>query len=347
MKKRVILGMSGGLDSSVSAHLLKKQGYEVIGITLRFSEASKCCSENDVCDARKVAQNLGIEHYTIDVTDLFSEQVINYFIKEYSQGKTPNPCAVCNREVKFKILLGKADNLNAQFIATGHYSRIQHEGSNSHLMKGRDKKKDQSYFLTRLRNEWLDKILFPVGEYSKKEVSKIAKQSNLPFFKKEESQEVCFIKGNDYRTFLSEKMPELMKSGSIINTEGTVIGEHKGIFFYTIGQRKGIQVNINKPLYVISINPEKNRITVGDEKDVYKREFLAKRMNWLVPPSEIPDEVFVKIRSQHQPSEAVIDVREEHVLVNFGEPQMAITPGQLAVFYKNDTVLGSGWINSL
>ncbi len=344
MKKRVVLGMSGGLDSSVSAYLLQNEGFDVIGITLRFSEASKCCSEDDVCDARKVAQNLGIEHYTIDVTELFSEQVINYFIKEYSKGRTPNPCAVCNREVKFKTLFTKADELNAQFIATGHYSRIQHKDNHYYLLKGKDRTKDQSYFLSRLKQEFLGKILFPVGEYNKEQVSKIAKQSNLPFFKKEESQEVCFIKGNDYRTFLSEKMPELMKPGGIINTEGTVIGEHKGIFFYTIGQRKGIQVNINKPLYVISINPEKNRITVGEEKDVYKREFLAERMNWLVPPSEIHDEVLVKIRSQHQPSEAVIDVREEDVLVNFSEPQMSITPGQLAVFYKNDTVLGSGWI---
>ena len=347
MKKRVVLGMSGGLDSSVSAYLLQNEGFEVIGITLRFSEASKCCSELDVCDARKVAQKLGIEHYTIDVTGLFEEAVIDYFIKEYREGRTPNPCAVCNRRVKFKTLFKKADELNAQFIVTGHYARIQNKDNHYYLLKGKDSKKDQSYFLSRLKKEWLDRILFPIGKYDKKEVSKIAKKSKLPFFKKKESQEVCFIKGNDYRNFLIKKMPELMKPGNIINTEGIFIGEHKGIFYYTIGQRKGIQVNINKPLYVISINPKKNTITVGEEKDVYKKELSTEHTNWLAPTAEISKKVFVKIRSQHQPKEAEINVRATEVFVKFAEPQMAITPGQLAVFYKSDTVLGSGWISTL
>ena len=271
MKKRIVLGMSGGLDSSVSAYLLQKEGFEVIGITLRFSKASKCCSELDVCDARKVAQKLGIEHYTIDVTGLFEEAVIDYFIKEYREGRTPNPCAVCNRRVKFKTLFKKADDLNAQFIATGHYARIQNKDNHYYLLKGKDSKKDQSYFLSRLKKEWLD---------------------------------------------------------------------------YTIGQRKGIQVNINKPLYVISINPKKNTITVGEDKDVYKKELSTEHTNWLVPAAEISKEVFVKIRSQHQPNEAEIKVRATEVFVKFAEPQMAITPGQLAVFYKNDTVLGSGWISN-
>ena len=344
MKKQVVLGMSGGLDSSVSAYLLQKQGYEVIGITLRFSEASKCCSENDACAARKVAQKLGIEHYTIDVTKLFTEKVINYFIKEYSRGRTPNPCAVCNRKVKFKTLFEKANELNAQFIVTGHYARIQYKDNHYYLLKGKDNKKDQSYFLTRLKKEWLDRILFPIGEYDKKEVSKIAKKSNLSFFKKKESQEVCFIKGNNYRNFLIEKMPELMKPGDIINTEGIVIGKHKGIYYYTIGQRKGIQVNINKPLYVISINPKKNIITVGEEIDAYKKEFTTKQLNWFGNPEVIPGMVYVKIRSQHKPEKAEIEVRNTETYIKFSEPQMAITPGQLAVFYDNDVVLGSGWI---
>ena len=344
MKNRVVLGMSGGLDSSVSAYLLQKEGFELIGITLRFSEASKCCSELDVCDARKVAQKLGIEHYTIDVTEVFSKEVINYFIKEYSEGRTPNPCAVCNRRVKFKTLFKKADDLNAQFIATGHYARIQQSNNQYYLLKGKDSIKDQSYFLARLKKEWLAKLLFPLGEYTKKEVSEIAKKSKLPFFKKDESQEVCFIKGNDYRNFLIEKMPELMNPGDIITGDGNIIGKHKGIFYYTIGQRKGIQVNINKPLYVISINPKKNTITVGEEKDVYKKELSTEHTNWLTPEGEIPEEVFVKIRSQHQPKEADIEIRGTEVFVKFAEPQISITPGQLAVFYKSDTVLGSGWI---
>lgn len=345
MKKRVVLGMSGGVDSSFAAYLLQKDGFEVIGITLRFSEASRCCSEEDACDAKKVAQKLGIEHYTIDVTKLFSKEVIDYFIQEYERGGTPNPCGVCNRKVKFKILLQKAEELDATFVATGHYSRVQNKNSQYYLLKGKDTKKDQSYFLARLKKEWLEKIIFPVGEYDKKKVSETAKKSNLPFYKKEESQEVCFIQGNDYRKYLIERIPELQKPGNIIDTEGSILGEHKGIFFYTIGQRKGIQVNTNRPLYVISINPEENTITAGEEKDVYKREFFAENLNWLIPAEKIPSEVFVKIRSQHEPVEALIDIKKDRVFVEFSKPQMAITPGQLSVFYKNDIVLGSGWID--
>ncbi|TES92914.1 MAG: tRNA 2-thiouridine(34) synthase MnmA [Candidatus Cloacimonadota bacterium] len=344
MKKRVVLGMSGGLDSSVAAYLLQKDGFKVIGITLRFSDASRCCSEEDACDARKVAQKLGIEHYTIDVTKSFSKEVIDYFIQEYKRGRTPNPCAVCNRKVKFKTLLQKAEELDAIFVATGHYARIQNKNNQYYLLKGKNSRKDQSYFLAKLKREWLEKIIFPVGEYDKKEVLKTAKRSNLPFYKKEESQEVCFIQGNDYRKFMIEKIPELQKPGNILDTEGSILGEHKGIFFYTIGQRKGIQVNINRPLYVISINPEENTITVGEEKNVYKRKFFAENSNWLIPAEKILSEVFVKIRSQHEPVEAKIEIKKDRVFVEFRKPQMAITPGQLSVFYKDDIVLGSGWI---
>jgi len=344
MKKRVVLGMSGGLDSSVAAHLLQKQGFEVIGITLEFSDASRCCSKDDICDARNVARKLRIEHYTIDVKKLFKKQIIDYFVKEYSQGRTPNPCAVCNRKVKFKTLYDKVKKLKADFIATGHYARTLKKNAIYYLKKGKDEKKDQSYFLAQIKKNWLSKIFFPIGEYTKIEVSKIAKQANLPFFKKKESQEVCFIEDNDYRKFLLKRIPSLVKPGKIINKQGNILGEHKGLFFYTIGQRKGIQVNINKPLYVISINPKKNTITVGEEDDVFSSEFIAENLNWLISPDKILRKVSVRIRSQHKPQNASIKCEGNKVLVKFNKPQMAITPGQLAVFYKNDIVLGSGWI---
>ncbi|OQX53217.1 MAG: tRNA 2-thiouridine(34) synthase MnmA [Candidatus Cloacimonas sp. 4484_209] len=344
MKKRVILGMSGGLDSSVSAYLLIEKGFEVIGITMKFSGASRCCSEKDICDAKKVAQKLGFQHYTIDVTQLFSKKVIQYFIDSYTRGKTPNPCAVCNRKVKFQILFREAKELNAKFVATGHYARIKKIGNYHYLFRSLDIKKDQSYFLARLKRDWLSEILFPVGKYTKEKISKIASDADLPFYKKDESQEVCFISENNYRNFLSKKFLKLSKPGKIIDKSGKVLGEHKGIFYYTIGQRKGIQVDINIPLYVISINPEENTITVGEKGDVQKRFFIAEGINWLVYPNNIPTRVSVKIRSQHKAQTADINLKGTRAFITFDKPQMAITPGQLAVLYRDKMVLGSGWI---
>ncbi len=344
MRNRVVLGMSGGLDSSVSAYMLQKQGYEVIGITLRFSEASRCCSEDDVCDARKVAQKLKIEHYTIDVTELFHSKVIDYFADDYKNGRTPNPCVVCNRKVKFRTLFDKAQELSAAFVATGHYAQIQKKDGDYVLTKGKESKKDQSYFLARLKQDWLKTVLFPVGMYTKREVTKMAQQSQLPFYQKQESQEVCFIRENDYRAFLLNKLSGLGKPGSIIDRRGRIIGKHKGIFFYTIGQRKGIQVNSNIPLFVTAINTKDNTITVGEEIDTYKNKCHVEKLNWFVDPEKIPENVFAKIRSQHNPVQAKIEIHGARIIARFFEPQMAITPGQLAVFYKNDIVLGSGWI---
>jgi len=331
------------LDSSVSAYLLKEQNFEVTGITLKFLDFP-IYSEEDIFSLKQIATKLRIEHHTVDVRGLFSKKVIDYFSRDYSIGRTPNPCAVCNREVKFKILFEKAKQLDIQFVATGHYARIQEKGIDYNLLMGKDVKKDQSYFLARLKKQWLSRILFPVGEYTKQDVLAIARTSNLGFYAKKESQEVCFIKNKDYRKFLLKKMPELMKPGQIINKSGKVLGHHKGLFFYTIGQRKGIQVNINKPLYVISINSKENTVIVGEENDVFISEFITRNLNWLVSTDKIPGKVSVRIRSQHKPQNANIICEKDKVLVKFNKPQMAITPGQLAVFYKNDIVLGSGWI---
>ncbi|TET22995.1 MAG: tRNA 2-thiouridine(34) synthase MnmA, partial [Candidatus Cloacimonadota bacterium] len=284
------------------------------------------------------------EHYTIDVTELFHSKVIDYFVDDYKNGRTPNPCVVCNRKVKFKTLFDKAQELSAGFVATGHYAQIQKKNADYVLMKGKESKKDQSYFLAQLKQDWLKTVLFPVGMYTKKEVTKIAQQSQLPFYQKEESQEVCFIGGNDYRTFLLDKLPGLGKPGSIIDMHERIIGKHKGIFYYTIGQRKGIQVNSNIPLFVTAINTEENTITVGKEIHAYKNECNVEKLNWFVDPGKIPQNVFAKIRSQHNPVEANIEIHDARVIAQFFEPQMAITPGQLAVFYNDNIVLGSGWI---
>ena len=345
MDNRIVLGMSGGVDSSVSAYLLQQQGFEITGITLKFSEVSRCCSEHDVCDARGIAQRLKIEHFTVDKSILFRQKVIDYFIDEYKSGRTPNPCAVCNREVKFKTLFEKARELGISTVATGHYARITQHDDESNLLRAIDTNKDQSYFLGRLKRQWLKNMLFPVGQYTKTAVQEFARDSHLPFSNKEESQEICFIKGNDYRAFLAATLPELQEPGNIIDTKGTVLGTHKGIFFYTIGQRKGIQVNINKPLYVISVNPSDNSITVGEEHEVLCNSFKTRAVNWLVPKDEIPDTCNVKIRSQHAAAKAYLKLDGSSAFIELEEPQMAVTPGQLAVFYKNDIVVGSGWID--
>jgi tRNA-specific 2-thiouridylase len=344
MKGRIVLGMSGGLDSSVSAHILQKQGYEVIGITMKFTDASRCCSEVDAYNGQKVAQKLGIEHYTVDVARQFEKYVVEYFLREYSKGRTPNPCAVCNREVKFPILLKKAKEFSATHIASGHYARIERDHSTSLLLKGADEKKDQSYFLGRLKKEWLPLIIFPVGGLTKKEVRLISGEIGLPFFEKKESQEVCFIEGNDYRKYLLSKLPTLNRPGNIVDKEGKILGNHKGLFYYTIGQRKGIQVNINKPLYVTHIDTHKNTITVGNKDDAFRSKFFLEDINLLVPQERIPEYLFIKIRSQHLAAESRLKLSRKKGIVEFAEPQLAVTPGQLAVFYENNTILGSGWI---
>jgi tRNA-specific 2-thiouridylase len=346
MKKRVILGMSGGMDSSVAAYMLKEQGYQVTGLTLTYSQASSHCTQRNVIKAKKVSRSIGIEHQTIDVTNRFQKEVVDYFVDEYKRGRTPNPCAVCNRKIKFSNLIEKAKELDAEYIATGHYANIQKDDNNYYLLKGKDKKKDQSYFLARLKREWLKNIIFPLGEYTKKEVLSVAEKSKLTSFNMEESQEICFIKGNNYRDFLLDKVPHLMEKGPVVDINGNIIGIHEGILSFTIGQRKGIQVNINQPLYVVDIDAENNTVIIGEKEDTFKRKFLVENINWLVPQDEIPQEVTVKIRSQHNPARAKIKKINSSALVEFIKPQMAITPGQLAVFYKDNIVLGSGWIGN-
>ncbi|WP_213996037.1 tRNA 2-thiouridine(34) synthase MnmA [Tepidanaerobacter syntrophicus] len=354
-KNKVAVAMSGGVDSSVCAYLLKEQGYEVIGITMQiFDDASGeskakegSCSTEAVQDARLVAKNLGIPHYVVNLKHCFNEKVIKYFISEYLSGKTPNPCIVCNKYLKFTELLKEAFKLDAFYLATGHYARVEYDDALSRyiLKKSVDSDKDQSYVLYGLTQQQLEHVLFPLGNYTKKEIRRIAQKIGLSVSDKPDSQEICFIDTN-YRDFLYKKAPDKIKEGPFIDTNGKVIGKHKGIPFYTIGQRKGLGISAGKPLYVVDIDAENNAVVLGDEKDLYTKEFVASQTNWV--SIDTPCEKFnanVKIRYNfiEKPAEIIL-LNGDTVKVIFENPQKAVTPGQSAVFYKGDVVLGGGVI---
>jgi tRNA-specific 2-thiouridylase len=350
--------MSGGVDSSTTVWLLKEKGYEVIGATMcigildrSLKGPTRCCGFNDIEDARRVALQLEIPFFLFDLKDEFEEEVIQYFCNEYVRGRTPNPCILCNERVKFGSFLAKALELGADFIATGHYARLEFDGdrNQSILKKGIDRRKDQSYVLFSLTQEQFRHILFPLGEYRKEEVRRKALELNLRVHDKPESQEVCFIREASYHSFLSEKLKETIEPGPIIDKKGNVLGRHKGVPFYTIGQRRGLRLAKGKPLYVIGIDREKNAIVVGGEEEVYGDTFIVDSVNWIVskgmPPSLTAQ---VKIRYNHPGSEAVLfPKKRDEVEVKFKSPQKAITPGQAAVFYDGETVLGGGWIRKV
>lgn len=355
-KTKILVGLSGGIDSSVSALLLKEKGYEVIGVFMKiFDERLKkiiknksACygpEEKDIEDIKKICKILDIPFHIIDLKDKYQEIVLNYFKKEYLNGKTPNPCVICNRFLKFDILLKKAfaSGINFDFFATGHYAKVEYDGKRKRyiLKKGIDKEKDQSYFLFLLTQEQLSKTIFPLGEYTKQQVKEIAKKNNLPLLEKKESQD--FIKGDWSFLFQKER-----KEGCIFNKEGNILGRHKGIIHYTIGQRKGLGIAKGKPLYVIEIEKEGNKIVVGDEKDLYKSGIIAENVNFIsIEKLEKDIEVEAKIRYKHTPAKAVIKpIDEKKVKVIFEKPQRAPTPGQAVVFYKEDEVIGGGFISS-
>lgn len=344
--------MSGGVDSSVTAVLLKEEGYEVIGVTMKIWERSKdwggCCGLGSIEDAKKVANRLGIPHYVLNFRDIFREKVIANFCEEYREGKTPNPCIRCNQYIKFDALLKKAEKLGADYIATGHYARIEYDSRRKRylFMKGVDQRKDQSYVLYVMTQEQLKRTLMPLGNLTKDRVRQIAKEKDLPVATKPESQEICFIPDNNYGEFLREYIPE-GKSGPIVNKEGKVIGEHQGIIFYTIGQRKGIGIAAKEALYVIAIDKENNTIVVGKEKDVYGNELIAEDVKFIIEELKEPFRAEAKIRYLHQASSAMVYPLDGNKLkVEFDGPQWAITPGQAVVFYDGDIVIGGGTIIS-
>jgi len=355
-RERVVIGMSGGVDSSAAAALLLEQGFDVIGITLKLwpqdcvSRAEdKCCGPQAVADARAVAHRLGIPFYLVDEAEDFQREVVQYFADEYRAGRTPNPCVMCNEKLKFGTLLRRAKQLGAEKVATGHYARVELDpATGRHLLKrGRDLRKDQSYFLFSLRQDQLARTCFPLGELTKADTREIARESSLKTAEKEESMEICFVPDNDYGRFLQQAKLVAKHRGEIVDVQGRVLGHHDGIEFFTIGQRRGIGIAAAKPLYVLDLDPVGNRVVVGDEAGLERDSLVAERCNWIVraePPAEI--EALVKIRYNHAGTRATIRPGPEGTAeVRFHEPQRAITPGQACVFYDDDVVLGGGWIS--
>jgi len=351
-REKILVAMSGGVDSSVAAYLLVKRGYEVIGVSMKlWQEGSRCCSLDNIEDARRVAQKLSIPFYTFNLVEEFEKEVVEYFCEEYINARTPNPCIMCNERIKFGILLKKAKRLNAPFIATGHYARVEYHSPDGRycLKKGRDKKKDQSYLLFSLSQFQLSHTIFPLSDLTKEEVRTLAAAMNLPVHNKKESQEICFIPQKDYNEFLRRRRPNSFKPGPILTKEGKIIGKHTGISLFTIGQRKGLGGGRKKPLHVIEIRKKERAVVVGEREQVFARSMEISRVNWIsISEPKIPLTCKVKIRYQHPESQAVVYPAERgRWRVDFLQPQWAITPGQAAVFYQGDTVLGGGWIERI
>ncbi len=355
-KTRVLCGMSGGVDSSATAALLLEQGFDVVGVTLKLwpqdcvSRAEdKCCGPQAVMDARSVCHKLGIPYYLIDEAVEFQSKVIQYFADEYKAGRTPNPCVMCNQNLKFGALITRAKQLGAEKIATGHFARTETSSNGRTLLKrGRDLRKDQSYFLFSLRQDQLAFSMFPLGEKTKADTRELARECQLKTADKEESREICFVPDNNYGGFLQQAKLAEKHRGDIVDTTGKKLGEHDGIEFYTIGQRKGLGVSSPKPLYVIKLEAERNRVIVGDDSMLDLEEFFVERCNWIpfeTAPTEI--EAIVKIRYNHGGTSATIYPSENGgARIKLHTPQRAITPGQACVFYQDDLVLGGGWISA-
>jgi tRNA-specific 2-thiouridylase len=352
--QRVLLGMSGGVDSSVAGYLLREQGYDVIGVTMKvwpqdcISRAEdKCCGPQAVADARSVAHSLGIPHYVVDEAEQFEQLVIDYFASEYQAGRTPNPCVMCNEKLKFGNLWGKAKALDCDYIATGHYAIIEHHGDRAVLRKGIDARKDQSYFLFSLRQSQLQRALTPLGGMSKPAIREIARSLGLKVAEKADSQEICFVPGKDYKAFLRSHLKENeFHPGGIYDLSGNFLGEHEGIELFTVGQRKGLPGGSARPRYVVDLDPQTNRVIVGDADDVFSDEFEIDRVNWIGgEPSEESIEVTVKIRYSHPGARATVyRLSGNRARVDLAAAEKAVTPGQAAVIYDRDVVLGGGWI---
>jgi len=354
--KKVLVAMSGGVDSSVAAALLKDWGYEVVGVTMQIwpreiddeGNEKTCCSLSAVEDARRVAEILDIPHYVMNFRSEFENKVIRNFIDEYLQGRTPNPCVVCNRRIKFETFLLRAKMLGMEFIATGHYALVKFDSERKRflLCKAVDKDKDQSYVLYGLTQEQMSRTIFPLGEYTKEQVREIARELGLPVSEKPESQEICFVTDNNYRRFIKERADSQIKPGPFLDKKGNVLGQHDGIPFYTIGQRKGLGLALGYPVYVIDIDVEKNAVIVGKREDVFHREFIVRDNNF-IPFDELKEELRVKVKVRYKTPEApatIYPLGKDRVKVVFDEPHWAITPGQAAVYYDGDIVVGGGTI---
>ena len=353
VKDRILVAMSGGVDSSVAAALVKSRGHPVVGVFLRSGHGEDtgrgCCTVEDANDARAVAARLGIPFYILNLQDGF-DRLIRHFVQEYVAGRTPSPCVLCNQWLKFGSLLDYARRIGAQSVATGHYARTDREGHRTILRRGRDPRKDQSYFLFSLSEQQISRACFPIGDLTKPEVREIAREYDLPVKEKRESQEVCFVPEEGYDRVIERVAPGSMVPGPMINEEGVEVGRHRGVAGFTIGQRRGLGVAANTPRYVTDIDARTNTVTVGTADDLLRRDFVAGRVNWLIDPPTIGDlvEAAVQIRYRSRPEPARIErIEKEKVRVEFASPVRAIAPGQAAVFYEGDRVLGGGWIESV
>lgn len=355
MNKKVVVAMSGGVDSSVAAALLKREGFEVIGLFMHNgvsyadNNSRSCCSLRDSLDAREVAYQLGINFYSLDFSKEFGK-LMDYFVNEYLNGRTPNPCIKCNTCIKFGALLNYANLVGAQYIATGHYAQIVKNNNGFQLKEAVDKQKDQSYFLFELSQEQLSRALFPVGNLTKDEVRNLAQRFSLKTALKRESQDLCFIANGNLKQFMDSKLPSEEFEGDFVDTQGRKIGQHKGYIYYTIGQRKGLGIAKGVPLYVKSINPLSREVVVGTKTEILFRKVIVEKVNFCsidpLPTGSII-EVEAKIRYKHEKKPAVLKVLNDNcVELEFKQPQLAVTPGQAACFYDRDILLGGGWIKS-
>lgn len=355
-KKTVVVGLSGGVDSSVAAYLLKEQGYDVIGVTMQIwqeedsctvEENGGCCGLSAVEDARRVAQKLDIPYYVMNFRKEFQEQVIDYFTREYLEGRTPNPCIACNRYVKWESLLKRSLEIGADYIATGHYARVEQLPNGRYAIRNSvTAKKDQTYALYNLTQEQLARTLMPVGAYTKDEIRKIAEEAGLLVAHKKDSQEICFVPDNDYARFIKNSTGKTIPKGNFVLADGKVIGEHQGIIHYTIGQRKGLNLSMGHPVFVTKIRPDSNEVVIGENEDLFVNTLICDRVNFMAMEG-LDGEVRLKakIRYNHPGAECVISPAEDgKVRVTFDQPQRAITPGQAVVFYQGEYVAGGGII---
>ena len=354
---RVAMAMSGGVDSSVAAVLLKEQGHEVIGLHMKLyhgpeneTRPKSCCSLDEAIDARAACHRLNIPFYVLDCQKEFRESVIDYFVEEYSRGNTPNPCVMCNKEIKSNLLLKKVDELDCDYLATGHYAKIRFNPliRRQQLIRPQDLRKDQTYFLHSIPADELHRLMFPLADIIKPEVRKIAGKLNLSAANKPDSQEICFVP-KDYRNFLKQELSEVPEHGEFISVSGEVLGEHLGLPFYTIGQRRGLGLSDSTPYYVVKIDKVKNRIVLGKEEDLYSKTIFVSRVNWLsISPPKEQLHVTTKLRYSHQGVAAsVFPESDNKVRLELDVPERAVTPGQAAVFYQDEILLGGGSINDL
>lgn len=354
---KALIAMSGGVDSSLAAKLTIEKGFECIGCTMKLydndevglSRQNTCCSLDDVEDARRIAEKLGMPHYVVNFKDGFRECVVNRFIDAYEKGKTPNPCIDCNRYMKFEKLFTRAKELECEYIVTGHYARVEFDGSKYQLKKALDDTKDQSYVLYSLTQEQLAHIMFPLGDMSKSDVRKVAEQDGFVNANKPDSQDICFVPDGDYAAFLERQTGKTYPKGNFVDCQGNVLGEHNGIVRYTIGQRKGLGIAFGTPRYVKEICPANNTVVLAEDKDLYSRSLIAGDFNWIsgeAPVGEITCKAKIRYRQVEQPTKVTV-LPDGRVRLDFDEPQRAITKGQATVLYDGDIVLGGGTIEEI